>query len=41
MRKHAIIYVAGGQTLIGAAILRQLKQQGYTNIVGKPGKNQI
>lgn len=38
MRKHAIIYVAGGQTLIGAAILRQLKQQGYTNIVGKPGE---
>jgi len=38
MRKHAIIYVAGGQTPIGAAILRQLKQQGYTNIVGKPGE---
>lgn len=32
------IYVAGGQTLIGAAILRQLERQGYTNIVGKPGE---
>ena len=38
MDKDSRIYVAGGQTLIGAAILRQLLRQGYTNIVGKPGE---
>lgn len=32
MEKDAKIYVAGGQTLIGSAILRQLKQQGYSNL---------
>ncbi|MFB2936489.1 GDP-L-fucose synthase family protein [Aerosakkonemataceae cyanobacterium BLCC-F154] len=36
MEKNAKIYVAGGSTLIGSAILRQLKKQGYTNIVGIP-----
>jgi GDP-L-fucose synthase len=38
MNKQAKIYVAGGQELIGAALLHQLEQQGYTNIVGKPGQ---
>lgn len=38
MEKHAKIYVAGGQTLIGAAILRELERQGYSNIVGRPRK---
>lgn len=38
MEKNYRIYVAGGQTLIGAAILRQLERQGYINIVGKPGE---
>jgi GDP-L-fucose synthase len=38
MEKSCRIYVAGGQTLIGSAILRQLERQGYTNIVGKPGE---
>ncbi len=33
MDKDAKIYVAGTQTLIGAAILRQLQQQEYTNLV--------
>lgn len=37
MEKQAKIYVAGGQELIGAAILRQLERQGYTNLVGRPG----
>ncbi len=37
MDKEARIYVAGGQTLIGAAILHQLARQGYTNIAGAPG----
>lgn len=35
MDKNSCIFVAGGKTLIGAAILRQLEQQRYTNIVGK------
>lgn len=36
LEKHAKIYVAGSQNLIGKALLRQLLRQGYTNIVGKP-----
>lgn len=38
MEKKSKLYVAGGQTLIGAAILRQLERQGYLNIIGKPGE---
>jgi GDP-L-fucose synthase len=38
MEKQAKVYVAGGETLIGAAILRQLERQGYVNIVGRPGE---
>lgn len=38
MDKQAKIYVAGGQTLVGEAILRQLANQGYGNIVGQPGQ---
>ena len=38
MERHSKIYVAGGQTLVGAAILRQLERQGYPNIVGRPGE---
>ncbi len=38
MEKQARIYVAGGQTLIGAAILRELERQGYVNIVGRRGE---
>lgn len=34
MKKQSTIYVAGGETLIGATILRALRQQGYTNVVG-------
>jgi len=30
---HDRVYVAGGDTLIGAAILRQLRQQGYANVI--------
>ena len=36
MDKNANIYVAGGQTLIGAALLRQLEQQGYKNLASLP-----
>jgi GDP-L-fucose synthase len=33
MDRDARIFVAGGATMIGAAILRQLRDRGYTNIV--------
>ena len=38
VEKTARIYVAGTQTLIGAAILGELKRQGYTNVVGETGE---
>ena len=38
MEKQAKVFVAGGATLIGAAFLHQLDQQGYTNVVGRPGE---
>lgn len=39
MERNSTIYVAGGQTLIGAAILRQMERQGYIiNIIGKSGE---
>jgi GDP-L-fucose synthase len=34
MNKDSKIYVAGSQTLIGSAILRQLEIQGYHNLLG-------
>ena len=34
VERHAAIYVAGGQTLIGSALLRHLASQGYSNVVG-------
>lgn len=36
MERRAPIYVAGGQTLIGSALLRRLVSQGFSNIVGRP-----
>lgn len=33
MEKHAKIFVAGHRGLVGAAIVRELGQQGYTNLV--------
>lgn len=36
MNKDAKIYVAGTQTIIGAAMLRELKRQGYAHVVGGP-----
>lgn len=35
---RARIYVAGGKTLLGAAIRRELERQGYVNLVGAPGE---
>lgn len=34
MEKDSLIYVAGADTLIGAAILRGLKNQGYSKVMG-------
>ncbi len=36
MAKDARIYVAGGETLVGAAILRELNRRGYVNAFGGP-----
>lgn len=35
MQRESRIYVAGGKTLIGSALLRELERQGYQNIVGR------
>ena len=33
MKKDAKIYVAGHRGMVGSAICRELKRQGYTNII--------
>ena len=33
MEKDAKIYVAGHRGMVGSAIVRELRRQGYTNIV--------
>lgn len=38
IQRDARIYVAGGRTVAGAAILRELARQGYDNVVGKAGE---
>ena len=38
MDKSDRIYVAGGQSTIGAALLRQLGHQGYSNVIGARGE---
>ncbi|ANQ53648.1 GDP-L-fucose synthase family protein [Thermosipho sp. 1070] len=35
MKKHSKIYVAGHRGLVGSAIVRKLKELGYTNIITK------
>ncbi|WP_298843434.1 GDP-L-fucose synthase family protein [Clostridium sp.] len=35
MNKNSRIYVAGHRGLVGSAIVRNLKEKGYTNIIGK------
>ena len=35
MEKDAKIYVAGHRGMVGSAIVRELKRQGYTNIIGR------
>jgi GDP-L-fucose synthase len=36
VHQNARVFVAGGKTLIGAAILRQLESRSFTNVVGAP-----
>jgi GDP-L-fucose synthase len=38
MDKGDRIYVAGGKSIIGAALLRQLERQGYSNVIGARGE---
>lgn len=38
MEKNAKIYVAGHRGMVGSAIVRELKRQGYTNIVTRTHK---
>ena len=38
MEKNAKIYVAGHRGMVGSAILRELKRQGYTNIITRTHK---
>ena len=33
MEKNAKIFVAGHRGMVGSAIVRELKRQGYTNII--------
>lgn len=35
MKKNSKIYVAGHRGLVGSAIVRNLKERGYTNIIGR------
>lgn len=37
--KDSKIYIAGHNGLVGSAIVRELKKQGYTNIIGKSSKD--
>lgn len=39
MNKHSNIYVAGHKGMVGSAILRLLKKEGYANIVTKSSKD--
>ena len=38
MEKNAKIYVAGHRGMVGSAIVRALKNQGYTNIITRTSK---
>ena len=38
MKKDSIIYVAGHRGLAGSAVVRELKKQGYSNIIKKTSK---
>lgn len=38
MEQRARIYVAGQDTLIGSALIRELKRQGFVSLLGEPGE---
>src|SRR5512140_7126 len=38
MELKSKIYIAGGESLIGRAILHELEQRGYENLIGRPGE---
>ena len=38
MEKNAKIYVAGHRGMVGSAIVRELKRQGYENIITRTHK---
>lgn len=38
MKKHSKIYVAGHRGLVGSAIVRNLNEKGYENIIGRTHK---
>lgn len=38
MESSSRVYVAGGETLIGSAILRNLEKNGYTRLIGSAGE---
>ncbi len=40
MEKDAKIYVAGHRGLVGSAIWNNLKQKGYTNLIGQTHQKQ-
>ncbi len=39
MEKDVKIYVAGHRGMVGSAIVRELKRQGYTNIITRTHKS--
>ena len=39
MEKHSTIFVAGHKGLVGSAIIRKLKESGYTNIITRNRQN--
>ena len=38
MKKNSRIYIAGHRGMVGSAIVKNLQQKGYTNIIGKSSK---
>ena len=38
MNRNATVFIAGSETLIGGAVLRRLKAEGFTELVGLPGE---
>ena len=38
MKKDSLIYVAGHRGMVGSAIVRELKRQGYNNIIVRTRK---